>query len=190
MRVIQATRQEEVGCTKVTLLFKGKEQLLDPGDPSPAERKELTEEAESSIISNFDVVPLRKPVALEIRLSGSPDPASLAPLPGVIHHHFAYVLSEHEREVQIFLRARRWSVAYTVINFMIAIVFGGLLLVEESRATSPVWLLVGFVIIVLTWVTVWDTYEFFIYDGLQKRHRLKLLKKIIGAEIRVIPESG
>ncbi len=48
-------------------------------------------------------------------------------------------------------------------------------------------LVIGAIIVIMNWATIWGTYEFFIYDGLQRRHRQKLLEKIIGAEIRVIP---
>ena len=33
---------------------------------------------------------------------------------------------------------------------------------------------------------VWDTYEYFIFDGREKSQRKKLLNKIINAEINVI----
>jgi hypothetical protein len=44
----------------------------------------------------------------------------------------------------------------------------------------------------MNWATVWDTYEFFIFDGREKSQRKKLLNKIIDAEITVIlyPKDG
>jgi hypothetical protein len=44
----------------------------------------------------------------------------------------------------------------------------------------------------MNWATIWDTYEFFIFDGREKSQRKKLLNKIINAEIHVIlyPKDG
>jgi len=187
MRVIQATRREEDGHTTVSLLFKAKEQLLDPDDPSPPAQQELTEEAEESIISNFDAVALKRTVGLEIRLPGTPDPASLSSIPEAVRNHFRFVLSLHERDWRIFLRERRVSLAFTVINILIAILYVGILSRNESLMTTLPGLVIGAVIVIMNWATIWGTYEFFIYDGLQRTHRKKLLEKIVGAGIRVIP---
>jgi hypothetical protein len=187
MRVIQSIHREEDGCTTVSLLFKTKEQLLDPGDPSPPARQELTEEAEESIISNFDAAPLKKPVALEIQLPDAGDSGTREGIPGAIRHHFRFVLSEHEREMGIFFRERRVSLAFTVINVFIAILYISLLYENEAWMASLPGVVTGAIIVILNWATVWDTYEFFIFDGRQRQHRKNLLEKIIGAEIRVIP---
>jgi hypothetical protein len=50
-------------------------------------------------------------------------------------------------------------------------------------------LLIGGLIIILNWTTVWDTYEFFIYDGRFNYRRRKLLRKIIASEIRVSAQN-
>ncbi len=127
MRVIQAARRKESGGTTVSLLFKATGQLLEPDDPSPPARQELTEEAEESIISNFDAVPLKEPVGIEIRLPDALDPVSLMSIPEAVRHHFRFVLSEHEREMGIFLRERRMSLAFTVMNLLVAIIYIGIL---------------------------------------------------------------
>jgi len=67
MRVIRSEHREAEGGITVSLLFKTREQLLDPDDPSAPPQQELTEEAEAAIISNFDAVPLKTPAVLEIR---------------------------------------------------------------------------------------------------------------------------
>jgi hypothetical protein len=187
MRVIQATNREEGGHTIVSLIFKAREQLLDPADPSPPERQELTEEAEVVITGNCDAVPLKKPVDLEIRLHGDQVSGSDASIPDAVRHHFRYVLSEHEKEWVVFLRARRVSLSFTVMNILIAFIYIVTLYENEAFMTSFVGLVTGAVIVILNWATIWGTYEYFIYDGLERKHRLKLLRKIIGAEIRVIP---
>jgi len=187
MRVIQAIHREENGLITVSLLFKTREQLLDPDDPSPPDRRELTEEAEQSLLSNCDAVPLKKPVVLEIRLPGDHVSGSDTSIPDAVRHHFRYVLSEHEREWVVFLRARRVSLAFTVLNILIAFIYIVTLYGNEAFMTSFAGLVTGAVIVILNWATIWGTYEYFIYDGLGRKHRLKLLRKILVAEIRVIP---
>jgi hypothetical protein len=187
MRVIQATQREENGRITVSLLFKGKDQLCDPADPSPSSRQELTEEAETAIITNFDAIPLKKQAVLEISLPTTPDSGSLASIPDAIRHHFRYMLDEHEKEWGIFLRERRTSLAFAVFNILIAILYVVTLYENEAWRTSLAGLVTGGVIVIMNWATIWDTYEFFIFDGLERRHRKRLLQKIIGADIRINP---
>ena len=52
MKVIEAMHREENGRTRVSLKFKTMDQLLDPDDPSPLPKKELTQDAEDAILSN------------------------------------------------------------------------------------------------------------------------------------------
>lgn len=187
MRVIQSELREEEGRITVSLLFKARDQLLDPGDPSSPHRRELTEEAEAAIITNFDAVSLKKPSALEIRLPDTPDSGSRAFIPDAIRHHFRYVLNEHEKEWVVFLRKRRVSLAFTVVNILIAFLYIVTLYENEAWMMSFAGLVTGAVIVILNWATIWGTYEFFIYDGLERKHQMRLLQKIIGSEIRVVP---
>jgi hypothetical protein len=53
--------------------------------------------------------------------------------------------------------------------------------------TTNIGIVVGGIVVIMNWATIWDTYEFFIFDGREKSQRKKLLKKIIDAEINVIP---
>jgi hypothetical protein len=187
MRVIQSQCHEGEGGFTVSLLFKAKDQLLDPNDPSPPSRQELTEEAETVIITSFDAIPLKKPVALEIRLPDTHNPGSPASIPDAIRHHFRYLRDEHEKEWGIFLRQRRASLAFAVFNVLIAVLYVAILSRNESLITTLPGIIIGAIIVIMNWATVWDTYEFFIFDGLERRHRKKLLIKIIGADIRVNP---
>jgi hypothetical protein len=189
MRVIMSEQREEDGIVTVRLHFKAREQLLDPGDPSPAARQELSQEAETAIITGFDAVRLKQPAALEILLPSAPDPGDSAAIPEAIRHHLRHVLGEHEREWGIFVRERRASLAFAVFNVLIAIVYSLILSRNEDLMTTVPGILIGAVIVILNWATIWDTYEFFIFGTRERWHRRKLLRKIMGSEIRVIPVS-
>jgi hypothetical protein len=187
MRVIRSEHREADGTVTVSLLFKAREQLLDPDDPSSPPEQELTDDAEAAIITSFDTVPMKKPVALEIRIPDSPDFSFSAAIPDAIRHHFRYLLAEHEKEWKIFLRGRRASLAFAVFNIFLAFIYIVTLYENEAWISTFAGIVTGGIIVILNWATIWDTYEFFVYDGLERRHREKLLLKIIGSDIRVSP---
>ena len=99
MKVIDAKHSEENGRAIVSLIFKTKDQLLDPDDPSPLPKKELTQDAEDAILNNVFAYWLKKPVNLEIQVPMVPDPGSLKEISDAIRNHFRFVLTEHKREI-------------------------------------------------------------------------------------------
>ncbi len=187
MKVINATHREENDRTIVNLRFKTMDQLLDPDDPSPLQKKELTQAAEDAILSTVYAVGLKKPVTLEIEIPGVPDPGPATEISDAIRHHFRFVLTGHERETGIFLRERHVSLAFTGINILIAVFYITLFYENATWMSSLAGIVIGAVIVIMNWATIWDTYEFFIFDGREKKNRKKLLEKVINGEIRVIP---
>jgi hypothetical protein len=186
MKVIEATYRKENGRTRVNLRFKTRDQLLDPDDPSPLLKKELTQEAEDAILSNAFAGKLKSPITLEIQIPDVPDPGPAAEITEAIRRHFRYLLTEHKRDTAIFIRERRIALAFTVFNILIALLYVGYAYQHEEWMTSNAGILVGGIIVIMNWATIWDTYEYFIFDGREKSQRKKLLNKIINAEINVI----
>jgi hypothetical protein len=186
MKVIEATYRKENGRTKVNLRFKTRDQLLDPDDPSPLPQKELTQEAEDAILNNSFAGKLKSPITLEIQIPGVPDPGPITEITEAIRRHFRYVLTEHKRDTAIFIRERRTALAFTVFNILIALLYVGYAYQHEEWMTSNAGILVGGIIVIMNWATIWDTYEYFIFDGREKSQRKKLLNKIIDSEINVI----
>jgi hypothetical protein len=187
MKVIEATYRKENGRTKVNLRFKTRDQLVDPDDPSPLPQKELTQEAEDAILNNAFAGKLKSPITLEIQIPGVPDPGPVTEITEAIRRHFRYVLTEHKRDTAIFIRERRTALAFTVFNILIALLYVGYAYQHEEWMTSNAGILVGGIIVIMNWATIWDTYEYFIFDGREKSQRKKLLNKIIDSEINVIP---
>lgn len=187
MKVIKVTRRKENGRTIVNLGFKTRDQLLDPDDPSPLQQKELTQDAEDSIISNVFLGSLKKPLTIEIEIPGIPDPGPASEISEAIRHHFRFVLSEHIKETAIFVRERRTALAFTVLNILIALLYVGYSYLNEEWMTSVAGTAIGGIIIIMNWATIWDTYEYFIFDSRERMQRKKLLNKIINAEIKVVP---
>jgi hypothetical protein len=186
MKVIDATYREENGRTKVNLRFKTKDQLFDPDDPSPLPKKELTQDAEDAILCNAFAGKFKTPVTLEVQIPDVPDPGSEKEISEAIRNHFRYVLSGHVRDTAIFIRERRTALAFTVFNILIALLYVGYAYQHEEWMTSNAGILVGGILVIMNWATIWDTYEYFIFDGREKSQRKKLLNKIINADINVI----
>jgi hypothetical protein len=187
MKVIEAIHREENGRTIVSLRFKTRDQLLDPDDPSPPPKKELTQDAEDAILNNVFAYWLKKPVNLEIQVPMVTDPGSMKEISDAIRHHFRFVLTEHKRDTAIFIRERRTALVLTGINILIALLYIGYAYVHEDWMATIAGTLIGGFVIIINWATIWDTYEFFIFDGREKSQRKKLLTKIIEGEILVIP---
>jgi hypothetical protein len=187
MKVIEALHREENGRPVVSLRFKTKDQLLDPDDPSSLPQKELTQEAEDAILNNVFYYNLRKPVTLEIQVPDISDQEGIKGISDAIRHHFRYLLTEHKRDTAIFVRERRTALAFTALNILIAFVFLGYGYLHENWETSLAGMFIGGLVIIINWATIWDTYEFFIFDSREKSQRKKLISKIINGEIRIIP---
>jgi hypothetical protein len=187
MKVIEPMHREENGRTIVSLRFKTRDQLLDPDDPSPLPKKELTQEAEDAIINNVFAYKLGKPVTLEIQVPDIADPIFVPEISDTIRHHFRFLLTEHKRDTAIFIRERRTALALTGLNILIALIYVGFASQHPNWETTIAGIFIGGLVIIMNWATIWDTYEFFIFDGREKSKRKKLLTKIINGEIRVIP---
>ena len=186
-KVIKATRRQENGRTFVQLRFKTQDQLLDPDDSCPLQKRELTQEAEDAILSNVFADTLKNPLTLRIQVPGAADSSQATEITEAIRHHFRYILSGHERDWGVFIRERRTALAFTAFNILLGLVYGVYAYQHEEWMTSVTGQFIGGIIIILNWATIWDTYEYFIFDGREKRHRKKLLHKIIDAEITVVP---
>jgi hypothetical protein len=130
---------------------------------------------------------LKKPVNIEIQLPMIPDPGSTKDISDAIRNHFRFVLVGHNRDTAIFIRERRTALAFTGLNIMIALLYIGYAYLNENWMSTIAGTLVGGLVIIINWATIWDTYEFFIFDSREKYQRKKLLNKIIDAEINVIP---
>jgi hypothetical protein len=127
-----------------------------------------------------------KPITLEIHIPDVPDPGPIEEITEAIRHHFRYVLTGHIRDTAIFIRERRTALALTGFNFLLALIYVGFIYQNPDWETTIAGIFIGGLVIIMNWATVWDTYEFFIFDGREKSQRKKLLNKIINAEIHVI----
>ena len=183
MREVRVTRTERDGAIEIAFLFKSIDQLLDPDDPSLLPARELTEFAEEYIAGYLDGCSLRKIAGITVGLpreSLSPDTTTL--LPETIRRHFSFRIADLDNDRRVSRREGGISLALAIFNATVAILF---VVVFAGYLEGPiVTLLAGFVTI-LNWVTVWDTYEYFVYDYRRELRKRRIYRKLAGIEIRV-----
>ena len=74
----------------------------------------------------------------------------------------------HKRDTAIFIRERRTALAFTGLNILIALLYIGYAYLNENWMSTIAGTLIGGLVIIINWATIWDTYEFFIFDAREK----------------------
>lgn len=183
MREVRVTRTERDGALEIGFRFRSLDQLLDPDDPSPLPGREVTEFAEEYIASYLDGCNLKKIAGIAVGLPReSLTPGDAALLAETIRRHFSFRIADLDDDMRVSRREGRISLVIAIFNTTIAVLF---VMVFARYFEEPlVTLLTGFVTI-LNWVTIWDTYEFFVYDYRREMRRRRIYQKLAGIEIRV-----
>jgi hypothetical protein len=183
MRVIRSTIKETGGVTHIGLWFKALDQLIDPDDPGVLSEKELTEEAEDRLYSLVNEIKVASPVQLVIHLPKVDEsPGKMIDLPRAIRSHFAFRLTELEGEKKASWHEGQVSFFIAILNACLIITIGWL---YADYSTSYPFLLLTGLVIILNWVTVWDTYEYFVYDWRHLWRKRRIYKKISRMDIQV-----
>ena len=179
MREIRVHRLEEGGEVTLSFRFKSIGQLIDPDDPSPLPEPELTELAEETFAGYLDEYRVKTPVSLVIDLPTMDlPPGGSTLIPETVRRHFAAHIQSVTHDLVISRREGMYSLAIATGNALIAILFVYLAMSTETAIESfPIVLFAGFITI-LNWVTIWDTYEHFVYDYRSLWRKKQLCEKL------------
>ena len=112
----------------------------------------------------------------------SATPEVLAHIPDTIRRHFSFRLNDLDHEKRLSLSEGEISIVLAGFNAAVAILFVFYL---DLDFENPVVLLLGGLITILNWVTIWHTYEYFFYEYRSLRRKRRIYNKIAGMEIRV-----
>jgi len=182
MREIAVKRSESEGTSDLVLEFVNLDQLLESSDPRPLPGRELTELAEETIAGYVDEFPLKWPIGLTVALAQDSVAADvLALIPATVRRHFTFRLNDLDHEKRVSLSEGKISITIAAFNATVAILF---VLFMNPYFENPVVFLLGGLVTILNWVTVWHTYEYFVYEYRQLRRKQKIYRKIAGMEIR------
>jgi hypothetical protein len=165
MKKIVVKKEEQGGTVLFTFRFKALGQLFDEEDPTPLPDKELTEEAEDALAGHLDEYRVSKPVNLVIELPEK-DITDVSPslISQGVQNHFKFRYDDLSHDMKIHLREGIYSIILLLANIAILVVFVYLVTKNEIPLDAVATMLIIGFITIMNWVTVWHTYEHFMYD--------------------------
>jgi len=158
-------KEEQGGTVLFTFRFKALGQLFDEGDPTPLPEKELTEEAEDALAGHLDEYRVGRSSSLIIELPEK-DIRDVSPslITDSVQNHFRFRYDIMSHEMKIHLREGIYSIMLLLANVAVLVAFVFFAAKNEIPLdTVSITLILGFITI-MNWVTVWHTYEHFMYD--------------------------
>jgi hypothetical protein len=177
MKEIKIAQTRIDGKVAIDMWFKTLDQLFDASDPFPFPEKELTDLAENSIFEAVIDLYLRKDVDLILHIpSGSVSPDGEDQLANAVRRHFSFRLDDLAREKKSSWREGQVSVLLALINACIGI-FVFYLYYRDPTPPFITSLIFG-VFVIMNWVTIWDTYEYFLYDWRKLWRKYRVYKKL------------
>lgn len=163
-------------------------QLFNSLDPSPFHLKDLDADAEEYIEGSAREMPAEGPIKIAIHMP--PEEAALVDAGQVqtaIQHYFEYREEIASRELRIFLRFGRRSLAVGLAALFLSVGARELLLEFAPGAVGKIFaegLLIG------GWVAMWQPVQAFIYDWRPLRARTNVLRRLSQASVELKPEPA
>jgi hypothetical protein len=184
MRTLSCQSTVRDGVIHLELRFKSPDQIFDNSNTSPLPDRELSEFAEESITDYTDGVPLHDLVVMTIALPEDQVIHGMeTQLPEAVRRHFAFRIPQLEHSHRLSLRYGKRSLMFARVNAAVAVPF---LYFTYKHIQEPFYLLILFgLVMILNWVTIWDTYEYFVNEYRKQTHILKVYKKIMNMPVRV-----
>ena len=183
MREVRVTRTERDGALEIGFRFRSPDQLLDPDDPSPLPAREVTEFAEEYIASYLDGCNLKRIAGIVVGLPrDSLTTGEVALLPETLRRHFSFRIADLDDDMRVSRREGRISLALAISNATVAVLF---VMVFAGYLEEPLVTLLTGLVTILNWVTIWDTYEYFVYDYRREMRKRRIYQKLARIEVRV-----
>ena len=173
MKEIRISQTPTDGRVTIDLWFKTLDQMFDSSDPFPFPEKELTDRAENAIFESVVYHNPRKEIDLIVHIpNGSVSTDDEDSVANAVRRHFSFRLDDLTRDKKSSWREGQISVFLALINGFISVpVF---YIYFNLKSPSFLFYLVVGVFIIANWVTLWDTYEYFVYDyrNLWRKYRV------------------
>lgn len=173
------------GRITIEMWFKSLDLLFDPSDTFPFPKKELTDQAEDAIFGQFIDLYLRKDNELILHVPrGSVPPKNKTLMADAMRHHFSFRLDDLAREKKSSWREGKVSVALMIVNICIGIVV--FYIYYHTEDTSFWFNLIVGIFLIINWVTIWDTYEYFLYDYRKLWRKYRVYKKLTQTQVTIM----
>lgn len=177
MKEIRAVTSRTGGKTEIGLWFKSIDQLFDPEDPSPLPEKELTDLAEGTIFDHFFDTKLKENDELRLHIpQGSISPGSEDQVADAVRRHFTFRLDDLALEKRSSWREGQISTLLAIVNACAGIIVFYAYFINPSPSFAHS--LIFGLFIIMNWVTIWDTYEYFLYDWRHLWRKYRIYEKI------------
>jgi hypothetical protein len=184
MQKIRVTETIHKRGVEIDIRFKSISQILDEDDPTPLPDQELTVFAEETIFGYLDEHRLRRTVELKIEVPEKELSPDTSRIPDAIRNHFAFRVFDLNHELIISRREGMYSFIIAVFNAVLAVIIITAYYGEFAVGNLPFLLLAGLVTI-LNWVTIWDTYEYFMYDYRNLCRKRRIYEKVTRIPISI-----
>jgi hypothetical protein len=185
MKKIVVKKEEQGGTVLFTFRFKALGQLFDEEDPTPLPEKELTEEAEDAIAGHLDEYRVGRSSSLVIELPEK-DLAGVSSslITEAIRNHFGFRYDDVTHDMKIHNREGIYSIMLLLGNVAILLLFVYFAKNEIPMDALSITILLGFITI-MNWVTVWHTYEHFMYDYRNLARKRWIFEKITKIPVNI-----
>lgn len=184
MKEIKTNQKKNEGKTVVEMWFKSLDQLFDPADPFPYPGKELTDIAEDAIFGQFIDLNIGKEDSLVITIPGdSVSPGSEDVMAQAVQRHFSFRLNDLAKEKISSWREGKVSVALALVNACISVIL--FYIFYNTVAPSFSFSIIIGVFVIMNWVTIWDTYEYFLYDYRKLWRKYQVYKKLTRTQVTI-----
>jgi len=173
----------------IRVSFRTIAHFYDSDDPSPEDRRELSDRAEEQISREIETGPdpdhASRAVKLEILLPASElTPGREKDLPEAVRSHFAGRSVEIYRDMKLVRRVGLREIWLTVGVAIPALLIIGLTTLF-SRDTLA--LIVQNIMIIFVWVVIWQPFQSLVFDRWTKSKEAQVYREIAKMEIEVRP---
>jgi len=181
--------QDPTAATRASVPFRTIAHFYDADDPSPEERRGLSERAEEKIFREVLDAPKGAGKALCDQLEISLPAADLTPdrpsaIIAAIRSHFRLRADEVQRDMRLTqrvgLREFRLTLAVCIPSFI------GIAICSQFKG-NPLAEVTENILIIFCWVTIWQPFQSLVFDRWTQNETAKLYRKIAEMEIRVRP---
>ena len=139
----------------------------------------MTEEAEDAIAGHLDEYRVSKSARLVIELPEKSRGDVSSQIPESVRHHFGFRQDDLTHDLKISRREGTYSLTMMLGNIALLLLFVFYVTKNEIPVESvKVIIILGFLTI-LNWVTIWHTYEHFLYDYRNLARKRRIFRKII-----------
>ena len=177
MKEIRVNAAKEGKKDIISMWFKSIDQLFDPTDPFPFPEKELTDLAEDTIFEWFVDLPISGDAELVLHIPrGTVTEGDEDQVANAVRRHYSFRLNDLAQEKKSSWREGQVSVFLAFVNATIGVFVFYTYFVSPSPSFL-VDLFVG-VFVIMNWVTIWDSYEYFLYDYRKLWRKYKVYDKL------------